>query len=142
MGLALAVVAASLAFPQGKVVLTTPARSVVVRVEVARTPAQQERGLMYRRRLAPRAGMVFVWPQEIRSGFWMKNTRIPLSIAFAGQDGTIRRILDMTPCRHDPCRVYDPGVAFASALEVNRGAFRRWGVHRGHRLTLRPLRRS
>ena len=142
MGVALALLAATITFPHGKVVLRTPTTSVVVRVEIARTPEQQELGLMFRRTLGPRAGMVFVWKEEIRGGFWMKNTLIPLSIAFAGKDGTIRKILDMTPCRRTPCHVYDPGVAYATALEVNRGAFRRWDVHRGDRLTVRPLRRG
>jgi uncharacterized membrane protein (UPF0127 family) len=67
----------------------------------------------------------------------MKNTLIPLSIAFYDVDGTILRILDMEPCRSDPCRVYDPGVRYAGALEVNQGAFERWGVREGDRLELR-----
>jgi uncharacterized membrane protein (UPF0127 family) len=67
----------------------------------------------------------------------MKNTLIPLSIAFWDARGRIVRILDMTPCRADPCRLYDPRVAYAGALEVNRGAFRRWGVERGDRIAVR-----
>ena len=51
-------------------------------------------------------------------------------------DGTILRILDMEPCEADPCEIYDPGVSYRSALEVNQGAFAQWGVAEGDRLTL------
>ena len=68
----------------------------------------------------------------------MKNTLIPLSIAFADAEGTIVSILDMEPCEADPCEIYDPGVPYRSALEVNQGAFDDWGVQVGDRLTLEP----
>jgi uncharacterized membrane protein (UPF0127 family) len=66
----------------------------------------------------------------------MKNTLIPLSIAFLDADGRILRILDMEPCEADPCPLYPPGVAYTSALEVNQGAFERWGVEVGDLVTL------
>ena len=81
--------------------------------------------------------MVFVFTQPTRGGFWMKNTLIPLSIAFYDRRGRILRILEMEPCRADPCRIYDPGVTYRGALEVNRGAFRRLGVARGDVVTLK-----
>jgi len=81
--------------------------------------------------------MIFVFPDEIQGAFWMKNTLIPLSVAFYDSKGRIRRILDMAPCSQDPCRSYDPGVAFHGALEVNRGAFGRWGVRVGDTIRLR-----
>ena len=67
-------------------------------------------------------------------GFWMNNTLISLSIAFAAADGTIVSILDMEPCEADPCEVYEPGATYRSALEVNQGAFSRWGVQVGDRI--------
>ena len=82
------------------------------------------------------AGMIFLFDEPTTSGFWMKDTLIPLSIAFADADGRILRILDMEPCEADPCEIYDPGVPYWSALEVNQGAFVRWGVEEGDRLTL------
>ncbi len=100
-------------------------------MEVADTAAERKRGLMHRKALAEDAGMLFVYERETSGGFWMKNTLIPLSIAFYDADGKILAILDMTPCRADPCAVYDPGVGYRGALEVNRGAFRRWGVTKG-----------
>jgi uncharacterized membrane protein (UPF0127 family) len=80
--------------------------------------------------------MVFVYAERHRGAFWMKDTRIPLSIAFYGADGGILRILDMQPCKRDPCPLYDPGVAYRGALEVNRGAFERWGISTGDRLRI------
>jgi uncharacterized membrane protein (UPF0127 family) len=80
--------------------------------------------------------MLFEFDGDSTGGFWMKDTLIPLSIAFADADGTILRILDMEPCTAEPCRIYDPGVAYRRALEVNQGAFERWGVAEGDRLTL------
>ena len=91
---------------------------------------------MHRESLPEDAGMIFLFEEEITGGFWMKNTLIPLSIAFVGADGEILRILDMEPCAADPCEIYDPGVAYASALEVNQGAFASWGVEEGDLLTL------
>ena len=125
------------AFDRGIVSISTGTKRVLVRVEVARTDADRARGLMWRRSLPRDAGMLFVFPREIKGPFWMKNTLIPLSIAFYGADGRIRRILDMTPCEADPCPVYDPRVRYKGALEVNRGAFRRWGVRRGDVIRLR-----
>jgi uncharacterized membrane protein (UPF0127 family) len=127
----------TITFPHGRALIRTPQRTVTVKVEIAETTPQLERGLMFRRSLAPNSGMAFLWAGDTRGRFWMKNTLIPLSIAFWGKSGRILRILDMAPCRADPCKVYDPQVAFRGALEVNRGAFKRWGVHRGAVVTIR-----
>jgi uncharacterized membrane protein (UPF0127 family) len=135
-----ALFALALVFPHGTAVVTTPHARVTVRVEIADTDARRERGLMFRRSLAPRAGMAFVWPSDVTGAFWMKNTLIPLSIAFYNGRGRILRILDMAPCRADPCKVYDPKTTYRGALEVNRAAFRRWQVHVGDRIVVRRTR--
>ena len=127
----------ALLLPHGTASIATAHGAVSVRVEIAETPQAWERGLMYRQRLDVRRGMIFLFRSTARRVFWMKNTLIPLSVAFYGARGRILRVLDMAPCRSDPCRTYDPGVAFRGALEVNRGAFRRWGVHAGDRIALR-----
>lgn len=129
--------AAAITFPQGTAVIRTADQTVRVRVEIASTQVQLEQGLSGRRTLAANAGMAFLWKSDVRGQFWMKNTTVPLSIAFWGKSGRILRILDMAPCRRDPCRVYDPHVAFRGALEVNRGAFARWGVRRGALVRIR-----
>jgi uncharacterized membrane protein (UPF0127 family) len=135
--LATLVLSTVVTFPHGTAVIRTPAHTVQVRVEIAETAEQQERGLSGRRTLAPRSGMAFLWQSDIRGQFWMKGTSVPLSIAFWDERGRILRILDMAPCRRDPCKVYDPHVAFRGALEVNRGAFVHWGVRLGALVTIR-----
>jgi hypothetical protein len=117
-----------------RAVIQTGDSEVVVHVEIANTSAERAHGLMGRTELADDAGMVFSFPQDSTSAFWMKDTLIPLSIAFYGADGRIVRILDMEPCRRDPCPVYDPEATYRGALEVNQGAFRRWGVEVGDTL--------
>jgi uncharacterized protein len=119
-----------------RAVIDTGAGEVAVQVEIADNEAERERGLMGRKTLAPDAGMVFVFPEDTRSAFWMKDTLIPLSIAFYDARGRILRVLDMEPCRRDPCAVYDPEVRYRGALEVNRGAFARWDVRVGDTLRL------
>lgn len=117
-----------------RITAPTGKQRVVLTVELAETNAARQRGLMYRRSLGTKAGMAFLYPRDIRGGFWMKNTLIPLDIAFADARGQILRILTMQPCRRDPCRIYDPKVSYRTALEVNAGSFRRWGVRTGDRL--------
>jgi uncharacterized membrane protein (UPF0127 family) len=132
---------AGTAIDRGTATITTRSGAkVVVQVEIARTSAERQRGLMNRRTLPAKAGMVFVYPQAVSNGFWMKNTLIPLDIAFYDGRGRILRILTMQPCRRDPCRVYDPGVSYRAALEVNAGSFRRWEVKAGDRIVVRTTR--
>lgn len=126
---------------RGTATITTGAGTrVVLQVEIARTVPERQQGLMHRRSLPAKAGMVFVYPRDVRSGFWMKNTLIPLDVAFSDARGRILRILTMQPCRADPCRIYEPDVSYRTALEVNAGSFRRWKVKAGDRVTVRTAR--
>ncbi len=90
---------------------------VSIRPEVAKTPAQRSRGLM-QRTAAPKDGMLFVFPETTTGGFWMKNTLVPLRIVFFDATGKRVRTLSMTPCREDPCRIYNPGKPYRFALEL------------------------
>jgi uncharacterized protein len=119
------------------VVIETDDGEKEIAVEIADTDDERAVGLMGRTSLPADAGMLFVYPGPTEGAYWMKDTLIPLSIAFYDVDGTILRILDMEPCRRDPCPVYDPGVRYGGALEVNQGAFERWGVREGDHLELR-----
>jgi uncharacterized membrane protein (UPF0127 family) len=121
----------SATFDSATALIDTDEGSVLIDVEVAETERQRELGLMNRESLPKDAGMVFVFFEPTTGGFWMKNTLIPLSIAFFDVDGKILEILDMEPCTRDPCEVYDPGVTYMGALEVNKGAFDRWNVEEG-----------
>ena len=135
-----ALLAVALAFPHGTATITTQHAKVSLRVEIADNDARREQGLMFRRRLAPKTGMAFVWRRDVDGAFWMKNTLIPLSVAFYDARGRIVRLMDMAPCRAEPCAVYDPKAAYRGALEVNRGAFRRWNVKVGDRIVVRRTR--
>jgi uncharacterized protein len=117
-------------------VIETGTGKAVVQVEIADSAAERERGLMGRRHLAQDSGMVFLFPKATNDAFWMKDTLIPLSIAFYDRRGRIARIIDMVPCKKEPCPVYSPGVYYRGALEVNIGAFARWGVRQGDVLRL------
>jgi len=92
--------------------------------------------LMGRESLSPYDGMVFLWEEPVVSTFWMKDTLIPLSIAFWDEDGRIVSILDMDPCTEDPCPTYGPDEPFVGAVEVDRGTFERHGVTLGDRVQL------
>jgi uncharacterized membrane protein (UPF0127 family) len=123
--------AGGVTFPHADAVIATGHRSVALRVEVASTDAQRAEGLMNRRRLSPKAGMVFLFAQPTRTQFWMKDTLIPLSIAFWGPDGRIYKMFEMQPCTADPCHVYEPGGTFVGAIEMGQGEFDRLGVKIG-----------
>lgn len=110
-----------------------------VGAEVADTQAERATGLMNREHLDEDAGMLFVYTEPTKGAFWMKNTLIPLSIAFiTRRSGTLRvvSVLDMEPCRKEPCTLYSPGVSYLLALEVNQGFYEREGVEEGAEVTL------
>ncbi len=103
----------------------------VIRAEVASTDATRSRGLMYRKELAPNSGMLFVFEQPNVQCFWMRNTLLPLSIAFILDDGTITNIADMAPmtenshCSSAPVRY---------TLEMEQGWFTRHGITAGKKI--------
>lgn len=117
-----------------RVIIEAGSGRVAFRVELAETDEARSRGLMGRERLAEDAGMVFLWPADSETAFHMRETLIPLSVAFFDADGRIVRMIDMEPCRVDPCPAYAPGAPYRGALEVNAGAFTRRGVRAGDRL--------
>ena len=102
-------------------------------VELAVTPAERSRGLMFRESLAEERGMLFVPGGETRTGFWMKDTKIPLSIAFIASDGMILETQDMEPLSEE---LHTPARAYRYALEVNQGWFERHGLGAGDRVEI------
>ena len=99
-----------------------------IRVEIAKSPEEQSRGLMERTSLAKDEGMLFLYEREVYHGFWMKNTLIPLSIAFIDKEGRIITILDMEPLTLD---THMPSGPFLYALEMNKGWFSANGIKAG-----------
>ena len=100
-------------------------------VELAATPEDRERGLMGRTELGADEGMLFAFPEPWTGAFWMKDTLIPLSIAFWGDDGRIHTISEMTPCEADPCETYPAADTYTYALEMNAGWFAEHGIEVG-----------
>jgi uncharacterized membrane protein (UPF0127 family) len=98
-------------------------------VEVARTPEQQERGLMFRTRLGPNEGMIFPFDPPRPASFWMRNTLIPLDMIFIRPDGTIARIAGNTvPRSETPVAVTEPMTA---VLEIPGGRAAQLGITGG-----------
>lgn len=102
--------------------------SAELRVEVAETEAERALGLMHRESLEWDRGMLFIFPVDRYMNFWMKNTYIPLSIAFIRSDGVITEIQHMKPLTTESHFSQLPG---RYALEVNEGWYRAHGVRVG-----------
>lgn len=100
-------------------------------VQLAEDDATRERGLMGVTTLGADDGMAFLWGEPTTGSFWMKDTLIPLSIAFVGADGRIVTIREMTPCRTDPCPTYEADAPYTMAIEANAGWFDAHGVEVG-----------
>ncbi len=106
-------------------------------VELARTEEEWQRGLMFRETLGADEGMLFVFPDSRPRSFWMRDTRIPLSIAYIDADGRILEIHDMEPFSLEPVRSRSPA---RYALEVNRGRFDELGIVPGDRIDVSSFR--
>ena len=115
------------------VVIGGEGEGVELTVELARTAGERSRGLMFRDELAEDGGMLFVYVEDTEAGFWMKDTLIPLSIAFIAADGTILDVQDMEPLSEE---LYRPPEPYRYALEVNQGWFREHGLGRGDRVEI------
>jgi uncharacterized protein len=115
-------------FGRGTATIDVLDATVTLEVEIAETDEAHQRGLMGRTSLPPDFGMVFMFPDEQPRTFWMKDTLIPLSIAFFAADGTIVSIKSMDPCTSEPCPLYGSGAPAKGALEVSQGFFSEHGV--------------
>ena len=123
-------------WPQGVLHIQTDSAEVQIDVSIAETEATRQRGLMGIEEMDEDVGMVFLEPEPVKQRFWMKDTLIPLSIAFWDEGGKIIAILDMEPCREDPCDLYGTDRSWVGAVEVNQGFFGERGVEVGDTLTL------
>ena len=100
-----------------------------IRAEVARTEEEKSRGLMFRDKLGPDEGMLFIYEREEFLSFWMKNTPLPLSIAFIDPRGKIVDIQDMEPFT---LRTHTSARPALYALEMNKGWFKKNGIRVGN----------
>lgn len=106
-------------------------------VEIVRTPAMRQKGLMNRERLDPKEGMLFVFEKDQVLSFWMKDTKIPLSIAFLDKNGKVTDIIDMEPYSTQPVR--SSGLC-RYAIEANRNFFTEAGLLVGDIVNLDTVR--
>lgn len=140
-----AMVCAPLAQAQGSTVMAPPPEqkqtglprialqigSQRVVAEVAADDASRSKGLMFRERLAPNHGMLFVFPEATQTCFWMKNTPLPLTVAFIDAGGTITNLADMQPLSLDSHCALAPALY---ALEMEQAWFARNGIRPGERV--------
>jgi len=118
-------------------VIRGPGGAVEVSLEVAATPAERERGLMYRTSLAEGRGMLFVFDADGNQSFWMKNTLIPLDLLFIARDGTVVGIhANATPLSTADIAVGKPS---RYVLEVPGGWAARHGISAGARVEFRGV---
>jgi hypothetical protein len=103
----------------------------LIRAEVAADFGSRSQGLMHRKSLAPNAGMLFVFDEAAPHCMWMKNTYIPLSVAFIDAQGVIINIADMTPHSEQSHCAARPAVY---ALEMTQGWFAQRGIKAGAKL--------
>jgi hypothetical protein len=118
---------------EGFVVVTIELAGETKVVALADTPELRRRGLMGVEDLGDLAGMVFDLGREQTAAFVMRDTLIPLDIAFFGEDGVLDGVMSMTPCEADPCPLYSPDVPFRYALEAPAGALT--GLDAGSRIS-------
>jgi uncharacterized membrane protein (UPF0127 family) len=102
-----------------------------LRAEIANDEESRRTGLMFREQMGENAGMLFIYEAEGRHAMWMKNTLIPLSVAFIDRRGHIINIEDMEPQTEDAHAARTPA---AYALEVNQGWFKKRGVKAGDKV--------
>ncbi len=120
-----------------EVIFESASGPIRVGLEVVASPAKIQRGLMHRRHLPPKRGMLFVFASERVRSFWMKNTLIPLDMLFVKEDMTIAGIeRDTVPLSLDSRSI---GIPTRYVIEVNGGFTAKHGIEAGSRVTLKKL---
>ena len=114
-------------FPKGTLKILQGDKELEIPIEIADTPELWSFGLMYRKDIPWDYGMLFVFETDERGAFWMKNTFIPLDIAFIDSKGKIFNIQRMLPCEDDECPIYTSPKPYRYALEVKAGFFEKFG---------------
>jgi uncharacterized membrane protein (UPF0127 family) len=122
--------------PQSLPTVTLHIGKAELTTEVASTPLQEETGLMYRTKMSDNHGMIFLLTRTGYATFWMKNTLIPLSVAYIDKDGVILEIHDMKPL--DETTINSKSDQVAYALETNVHWFALNGIKPGDRIEPPP----
>jgi len=117
----------TVALQEAHVIFQPPGQAPLsVRVEVAKTVEERNRGLMFRRFLAPNDGMIFIYDKPEKLVFWMRNTLIPLDMIFVGEDLRVTGVVENTQPLTDTPRAVDKASQFC--VEVNAGFAARHGI--------------
>ena len=111
--------------PTREITVEANGRSEQLTVELATTGDQRVQGLMFRQVLPEDAGMLFIFPRDVTGGFWMRNTYVPLTIAYLDADGRVLERKDGTPLDET---LLVPSRPYRYVLEVNQGWFERHGL--------------
>ena len=126
-------------FEKKEIFIEGKAGRVSVKAEIARTPSQRQQGLMHRKELKDGEGMLFIFDSDQPLSFWMKNTLIPLSIAYIAGDGRILEIYNMEPGNLNPV---ESSRSAHYALEVPQGWFDRAGIAPGDTIDIAHIQKS
>lgn len=129
-------------FPSGNLKIYDDDKELIIPIEIADKPELWSLGLMYRKDIPWEYGMLFIFPTDELGGFWMKNTLIPLDIAFIDANKTIFNIQRMDPCEGIDCPVYYSPKPYRYALEVRAGFFERFGFDIGSKIEILPISSS
>lgn len=136
-----AVPASAPAAPEGpaRLLVTTPTGDTVI-AEIAATPEERARGLMFRSSVPRGTGMYFIFPSPEPHTFWMLNCLVPLDIAWLDADNRVIYVAEEVPvCPREPCPSYGPPTPASAVLEVGAGEARRTGIRPGARLLVQRI---
>ncbi len=116
-------------------------KSSCFNVELALTPGQRGRGLMFRQNLDSRAGMLFAFEEEGNYSFWMKNTQIPLDIIWISSENKIVSISENAqPCQKEDCPTINPSITAMYVLEINAGLSSSGGITIGDKVLFKNFK--
>lgn len=119
--------------PARAVTVSQGATSQKLTVELALSATEQQQGLMYRQEMPESRGMLFIMDRQMTSGFWMKNTYLPLDIAYLDAEGTVLDIIPGVPLSEE---IHRPASPYWNVLEVNRGWFERHDLGIGAKVSI------
>lgn len=121
-------------FPKGHLTITQGSKKLTIPIEIADRDELHSFGLMYRKDIPWNFGMLFIFSQDVSYGFWMKNTYVPLEIAFINSQKIIFNIQKMYPCKGEDCPIYYSPKPYRYALEVKMGFFEKFGFKEGAKI--------
>lgn len=126
------------AFEKNNLTIITKNQTIKYQVEIARTPQEQQIGLMYRKNLPPQTGMIFLFQEERPAQMWMKNTFIPLDIIFFDKSGNITQI--HTNAKPHDLTIISSDIPVAGVLEINAEETKKAEIKIGDQLDLSAIK--